>query len=189
MKVLLFSLLLVGGISAVTKEVVRVFQPVSYHDTDSATEFGVKGELVQAAVVDRAVVLSGAFPEDLVKAVEMPFRFQSNNPTYQVKETNLVVLSGLELEVTRENDSVEVTIDCSQFKVPELVELSEKQILTMTIEAIRRTIRVYYQDNAHESFECRVRLTGLGDEQKDLQSLDSDFRVGPAQERGDTGGE
>ena len=118
MRVLFLSLLLLGSLSAITKEVVQVFQPVSYHDTDSATEYGVKGELVQAAVVDRPMVLSGAFPEDLVKAVELPCRLESNNPTYDVKEANLVVLCGLKLEVTHEVGSMEIVVDCSEFKNP-----------------------------------------------------------------------
>ncbi|MGJ8723689.1 MAG: hypothetical protein ACSHYB_03950 [Roseibacillus sp.] len=182
MKVLFLSLLWIGYVSAVTKEVVQVFQPVSYHDTDSAMEFGVKGELIQAAVVERAVVLSGAFPEDLVKAVGMPFRFETNNPTYDVKEANLVVLCGLAIEVTREEKSIEVVIDCSKFAIPELVELTDKQILTMTIEAIRRTARVYYQAGAYEAFKCHLRLVGLGEDRKELQSLDSKFQVGPSRE-------
>ena len=177
MKILFLSLLLVGSLSAITKEVIQVFQPVSYHDTDSATEYGVKGELIQAAVIDRSMVLSGAFPEDLVKAVAMPFRLESNNPTYQVKEANLVVLSGLSLEVTRELDSLEVVIDCSKFKIPEHVELTERQILMMTVEAIRRTVRVYYQEGGYEPFQYQVRLAGLGKEQQGLKDLESEFTV------------
>ena len=179
MKVLFLSLLLVGSLSAITKEVIRVFQPVSYHDTDSATEYGVKGELVQAAVVDRAMVLSGAFPEDLVKAVAMPFRFESNNATYDVKEVNLIVLCGLKLEVTREKNSMEVLIDCSEFKIPEELEMTEEQVLTMSIEAMRRTVRVYYQEGDHEAFKYQFRLVGLGEEQKAFKDLDSEFQVGP----------
>ena len=179
MKVLFLSLLFVGSLSAITNEVVRVFQPVSYHDTDSAIKYGVKGELIQAAVVDRAMVLSGAFPEDLVKAVAAPFRFESNSPTYKVKEANLFVLSGLTLEVARDPESMEVVIDCAKFKTPEEVELTERQVLTMVIEAIRRTVRVYYQEGDHQGFKYYLRLAGLGEERKDLKDLESEFEVGP----------
>lgn len=182
MKVVFLSLLLASGVWAVTKEVVRVFQPVSYHDTDSAQEYGVKGELIQAAVIDRAAVLSGAFPEDLVRAVGMPFQLATNNPTYEVEEANLVVLCGLKLDVTREEESIAVVVDCAQFEVPELVELTAQQVLTMTVESIRRTVRVYYQDDAHESFKCHLSLVGLAEELKALQSLDSVFHVGPEKE-------
>lgn len=182
MKIVIFSLLLAGWSSGITKEVVRIYQPVSYHDTDSATKYGVKGELVQAAVIAHPVVLSGAFPEDLIKAVEMPFRFGSNNSTYEVEEANLLVLCGIELEVERESDLVEVVIDCSQLAVPELVELSPQQILSMTVEAIRRTVRVYYQEGAYESFKCELRLQGLVKENQGLKKLETSFQVGPDSE-------
>ena len=178
MKVFLLSLLFMGCVSAVTKEVVRVFQPVSYHGTDSVIEYGVKGDLIQAIVLDRALVLSGAFPEDLVKAVAMPFRLQSNNENYKVEEVNLMVLCGLDLEVTLGEGEVDVSINCSKFEIPEAIELTERQILTMTIEAIRRTLRVYYQEGASKPFECDLRLTELDEKLKALQSLDSKFSVG-----------
>lgn len=179
MKTIFLSLLMLGSACGVTKEVVRVFQPVSYHDTDSATEYGVKGQLVQAAVVDRSIVLSGAFPEDLVKAVSMPLTLPSNNPTYEVPEANLILLCGLALEVNRIEDSVEVIIDCAALDIPETVELTARQVLTMAIEAIRRTLRVYYQEGAHESFQCHLSLTGLPEKNEKLADLKTDFQVGP----------
>lgn len=179
MKVIFLSLLMLGSVCGVTKEVVRVFQPVSYHETDSATEYGVKGKLVQAAVADRLVVLSGAFPEDLVKAVAMPHRLASNNPTYEVEEVNLLLLCGLALEVNRSEEAIEVLVDCSGLKIPEVIELTAKQVLTMTIESIRRTLRVYYQEGAHDSFQCHLTLGGLSEENEKLAELKTDFKVGP----------
>lgn len=179
MKVPFLLLLFASSCLGVTKEVVRIFQPVSYHDTDSATEYGVRGELVQAEVINRPVVLSGAFPEDLVKAVAMPFRFASNNPTYEVEEANLILLCQIELEVTRSGPDIEVTVDCSDFVIPELVELQARQILEMTIESIRRTLRVYYQIGAHEAFVCRLQLAGLNEERQVLKGLATNFQVGP----------
>ena len=49
----------------------------------------------------------------------------------------------------------------------------------MTREAVRRTVRVYYQEGAYESFKCHFRLEGLGEERKEIQDLDSEFDVGP----------
>ncbi len=179
MKVAMLLILLGGHCWSVTKEVVTVFQPVSYHDTDSATEYGVRGDLVQAAVTSRPLVLSGAFPEDLVKAVAMPFQFDTNNPTYEVEEANLLVLCGLKLEVSREGEDLDVVVDCSEFAIPELVELEAKQILEMLIESIRRTVRVYYQIGAHETFMCRLTLAGLEEENRALTELATEFSVGP----------
>ena len=179
MKVLFLSFLLMGGLSAITNEVVQVFQPATYHDTDSVTEYGKEGELIQAAVVARPMVLAGAFPEDLVKAVALPFQFETNSPTYRVKEANLMVLCGLEVEVTYDETSIEVVVLCGKFKNAGVVELTDRQILAMTVEAIRRTLQVYYQDEGHSSFQGQIRLTELGEEQKELQDLDSVFEVGP----------
>lgn len=179
MKVALYLLFLTSCASAITKEVVRVFQPISYHDTDSVTEYGVKGELVQAAVLARQVVLSGAFPEDLIHAVAMPFSFATNNATYEVEEANLLLLCGIDFEVELQNELLEVTIDCSELSIPEAVELSPQQILQMTIESIRRTVRIYYQGEVHEPFQCDLTLQGLGENNQSLSKLETSFRVGP----------
>lgn len=178
MKTLLLSLLLASPCLAVTKEVVRVFCPASYHDTDSASEYGVQGDLVQAAVMDRPMVLSGAFPEDLVKAVFAPLRLPSNNPTYEVEEANLLVLCELAVQAEREGESLEVVIDCAQLQIPEVVELSAQQVLSMAVESLRRTLRLYYLDDAHESFRCQITLQGLAKERQDLASLKTTFEIG-----------
>ena len=164
----------------VTKEVVSVFFPVSYHDTDSSAEYGVRGDLVQAAVLERGVVLSGAFPEDLPKAVLIPFQFASNNPTYTVAEANLAVLCGLSLEVNLEAAMLDVAIDCKNFKIPEEVELTERQVLQMSIEAVRRTLRRYYNEEYHDSFQCRLELRNLPKAQQKLADLKTTFQIGKA---------
>lgn len=63
------------------------------------------------------MVLSGAFPEDLVRAVGMPFRFPSNNSTYEVEEANLLVLCGVKLEMNRDAEDLEIVIDCTDFAI------------------------------------------------------------------------
>lgn len=72
---------------------------------------------MQAAVIDHPMVLSGAFPEDLVRAVGMPFRFPSNNSTYEVEEANLLVLCGVKLEMNRDAEDLEIVIDCTDFAI------------------------------------------------------------------------
>lgn len=177
-KALLLFLLLVGFCEGVTKEVVKVFVPVSYHETDSAVEYGVKGELVQAAVIPRPMVLSGAFPEDLVKAVVMPFRLTSNNPTYEVKEANLFLLCGLQLEAVSVESNLKISIDCENLKIPEVIELSNRQMLTMAVEAVRRTVRSYYSGDEFSSFRCEVFFTRLAKRDKALAELSTTFDVG-----------
>lgn len=181
MKVVVLFFLWAGSCFGVTKEVVQVFVPASYHDTDSATEYGVKGELLQAAVIDRFMVLSGAFPEDLAKAVLLPLQFTSNNPTYEVKEANLAILCGLELDVTQVEETLNITINCSELEIPEVVEITAHQVLAMTIESLRRTLRLYYAVGAHESLTCSIHLSELGDEHQKLTSLKTTFEVGESE--------
>ena len=178
MKVLLLLALLANSLGAITQEVIRVYQPLSFHFTDSATEFGPQGDLIQAKVVDRAMVLSGAFPEDLLKAVGLPCQLQSNNDNYKVPETNLVVLCGLRLEVSRIGKLVEVVIDCSEMKMPDFVELNYEQVMEMTVESLRRTLRLYYTKGEHEFFECQVTLSALPEAHKNLKKNETVFPVG-----------
>ena len=180
-KALLLTVLLSSPCLAITKEVVRVFSPTSYHDTDSATEYGVKGDLVQAAVTDRPMVLSGAFPEDLAKAVFGPLQLHSNNKSYKVKEANLLVLCQLSFTAKRDDHDLEMIIDCSQLEIPEVVELTPRQVLSMTVEALRRTLRNYYEGDAHHSFHCHVTLAGLKKANGGLSDLETTFEVGNEQ--------
>ena len=174
----LLSGFLVGTLAAITTEVVRVFVPLSFHETDTAIETGPAGELVQARVVTRTMVLSGAFPEDLVKAVALPYQLPSNNSHYKVPDANLVALCGLTIDCTREGSLVEVNIDCQGMKSPDFLELELKQVLEMTIESVRRTLRTYYRENEHEPFECYLTLSSLTAEQVELKALETHFEVG-----------
>ena len=178
MRVALVFLLLLGHGFAITQEVLQVFVPASYHDTDSVNEYGVKGELVQAAVLDRTVVVSGAFPEDLARIILLPFQIPANNPAYQVQEANLAILCGLELEVNYEGNLLDVVFDCRNFKIPENIELTGRQVLTMTIEALRRTLRIYYQGDYQDPFQCNVNLRDLPKTFTELKDLKTTFRIG-----------
>jgi hypothetical protein len=158
MKILLLLILGVTSTLGVTREVVRVFQPLSFHHTDTAVEYGPKGELLQADVVARSMVLSGAFPEDLAKAVLMPCQLTSNNPGYDVPEVNLAQLCNLKLQATRSGETVEIVVDCSKAAVPEDLEVTLSQVLEMLTESIRRTFRTYYQESGQDTFRCQIRF-------------------------------
>lgn len=178
MKTVLLLIFLAGSLGAVTKEVVRVFQPLSLHYTDSATEFGPEGKLLQAEVVALPMVLSGAFPEDLVKAVGEPHKFQTNNPDYDVPEVNLLVLCGLRLEVDCEASQLEIVLDCSKMQTPDFLEIEISTVIEMTLESLRRTLRLYYRDGGHEGFACHVTLSGLPEDAGELKKLERSFTVG-----------
>ncbi|MEM9080573.1 MAG: hypothetical protein AAGC74_07785 [Verrucomicrobiota bacterium] len=164
--------------SGVTKELVRVYQPLSLHETDSASELE-EGEFVQAEVVARAMVLSGAFPEDLIREVARPCRLETNNPDYLVAETNLLVLCRIELDVLRSGRDLSVSFDLSHAERPEGVELSIRQVIEMSIECIRRTMGAYYRDGGQERFQVQVSILGLEEKSASLSDLATGFEVGP----------
>ncbi|MDP0490753.1 MAG: hypothetical protein Q7Q71_06870 [Verrucomicrobiota bacterium JB023] len=173
--VLLSTLLSVQG---VTKEFVRVYQPLSMHETDSSNDLAQEGTLLQAEVFSRPMVLSGAFPEDLVKAVATPCQPPSNNPDYTVQEVNLVVLCGLSFELARDEEKLSIWIDLKEYKKPEEVDVSLSKVCEMTVESIRRTLRSYYRAGGAEAgIECWIRFTGPEERVDQVEHLATRFMV------------
>ena len=60
------------------------------------------------------------------------------------------------------------------------MELKQKQIFTMIIESIRRTVKVYYQNDTYQSFTCRLRFVGLNEKETVLvlKNLSLEFTAG-----------
>lgn len=50
----------------------------------------------------------------------------------------------------------------------------------MIIESIRRTVKVYYQNDTHQSFTCRLRFVGLNEKETVLvlKNLSLEFTAG-----------
>jgi len=61
--------------SASVREVVTVYQALSFHGTDTAESLGE--EIVQAGVLATPMILSGAMPEVLISAVAEPHKLAS----------------------------------------------------------------------------------------------------------------
>ena len=162
---------------ASTIEVVRLYQPLSLHGTDGAGEHQEVNELLQASVMAAPYALSGAFPEDLVKAVAMPHRIPTNSPGYEVKEANLVILSKLGLEVSLEEGELLVVLDVSDLTIPEEIDLTSRQILKMTISAILKTLEGYYRHD-EEHLHGEIKITGTRDSNATLRDLSQKFTIG-----------
>ena len=179
MKAVLFFLFALwsGVLSASTIEVIRLYQPLSLHGTDGAGEHEEVDELLQASVIAAPYALSGAFPEDLVRAVALPHRIPTNSEGYQVEEANLVVISKLDLEASLEDGRLMITIDVKNLTIPEEVDLTSRQIMKMTISAVSKTLEGYYA-HGEETIYCEVEIVGTKESNASLKDLAQKFTIG-----------
>ncbi len=163
---ILFSLSASASLASV-REVVTVFQALSYHGTDSVEE--VDGELFQAGVQSFPLIVSGAMPEVMVEAIARPHRLPSLGE-YRFKENNLLVLCKIALRAEMKDKELRVSFDVSKLSLPEEVECSARTVLSMAIKALDQTLRSY----AHRSDEktaYRVEIIGTNDKNESLKNL------------------
>lgn len=175
---LLAALLLVPGLGyGITIEVVRLYQPLSLHGTDGAGDDEQLDEVMQAAVMSRPMAVSGAIPEDLVGAVAEPYKIPSNSPAYTVPEANIIVICKLEVKSEIKDERLVVTFDLSNFMIPEDVDLTARQVMRLSITAVRRTLEHYYSQ-IEEDLEWRVVITGTNEGTASLKDLAARFKIG-----------
>jgi len=153
--------------SASVREILTVYQPLSFHGTDTAETFGK--EVIQAGVKPTPMVLSGAMPEVLVAAVAHPHRlaFIGN---YPFEENNLLALCKIELNAEIEDRELLVSFDVSKVAIPEEVDLSIRTILQLSIKAVQRTLKMYYlEDDQPKTY--RIEITGTNEKNATLKNL------------------
>lgn len=169
-----FFLATLMGASATTLEILEVFQPVSLHGTDVIAEF--EGEAVQARVMSRPMVLSGAMPETLVAAVGAPLRLP---PTlnYDIPECNLLVLYGVTITGILEKKShLVVSFDLGKSRVPDEVDLPIRTVLRLSLAALKKTLAVNHHPENRE-FRVTVKLRGLTEKNATLKDLEETFEI------------
>ena len=162
--------------SAVTVEVVQLFQPLSLHGTDGAGDED-DDMVLQAAVMARPMALAGAIPEDLVKAGGDPCKIASNSPAYTEEEANLLIICKIELSVAMLDKRLIVRLDVSDLAMPEEVDLTARQALTLSIRAIRKTLEAYFA-HSDEKLPWEVRITGTNPKNASLKNLSAKYTVG-----------
>lgn len=162
---------------AITIEVVKLYQPISLHRTDSAG-VEVDGEPLQAAVLSRPVAISGAIPEDLVKAVSLPHRLASNSPAYTESDANLISLCKLGLKVELKGQRLLIRLDVGKLTIPEEVDLTARQILKLTITSLERTLKEYFGTVDEELYSVSVGIIGTNDQNASLRTLATRFKLG-----------
>ena len=178
LRVLAAALLVPAPVSAVTLEVVQLYQPLSLHNTDGIGEGLGKDEPIQAAVMSRPYAVTGAMPEDLVKAVGAPHRIASNGDGYDVEDANLLNLCKIDLSAEMKNARLLVRLDLSAFVLPEELDLTARQVVTLSIMAIEQTLRDYFSDSREEVLSVSIGVKGTNEGNESLGDLARRLRIG-----------
>lgn len=176
----LATMLLVPALSgAVTVEVVNLHQPLSFHYTDGIGE-ELKGEdPIQAGVMARPYAITGAMPEDLVKAIAEPHKIPANAKAYDVEDANLLNLCKVGLSVERKSGKLLVRLDVSKFEMPEDLDLTARQVVKLSILAIERTLKDYFKKMIEEeAFEVSIGVNGTNEGNASLKDLAVRFKLG-----------
>ncbi len=167
---------LVMPCAATTITVVPIYEPLSMHATDGDDAISDVGEALQATVMSRPMALSGAFPEVLVESMRTPHPLPSNNPNYQVQETNLFVLCNIDVSALMREDELLVSFDIRNLTIPIEVDLTTRQIIRIGIVALRRTL-AEYQTPQPEPLNVRVRITGAEGDREPLRDAGVEFSM------------
>ncbi len=176
MKTLLIALFLTTRIFASTITVVSIHEPVSLHGTDVDGMIADTGEALQATVIARPMALTGAFPEVLVESIRTPHKLPTNNPNYKVEEANLLVLCNVNISAELTDKSLLVEIDVSQLSIPVEVDLTSRQLLKLSLVALRRTLEEYHRPQT-EPLNVIVAITGTSENNASLLDLGVTFTL------------
>lgn len=181
MKSLLFSAMsaaiCVLPLTATTIMVTPIFEPLSLHDTDGDEAISDTGEALQACVMSRPQAITGAIPEDLVHAIKRPHKIPSNNDNYQAEEANLLMLTGIGILAHMEGRTLNVRLNVSGMVIPEEVDLTSRQILNLTIVAVRKTLETYQAEQG-KPLPVKLSIEGTNELNAGLKDLNAEFTIG-----------
>jgi len=175
--------------SAVTVEVVNLYQPLSLHNTDGIGEDLGANDPVQAAVMSRPYAVGGAMPEDLVKAVGAPHRIANNGQAYDVKDANLLNLCKVTLSAEMRNTRLLVRLDVSEFVLPEELDLTARQVVALSILAIEQTLKDYFRNIKDEVLGVSIGVKGTNERNEALKDLARRFKLGGSEGTGEERGD
>jgi hypothetical protein len=180
MKSLLTLVFLTGlamtAATASTIMIVPIFEPLSLHGSDGDGAASEIGEALQASVMPRPMALTGAFPEVLVDAIRSPHLIPTNNPNYKVQETNLLVLCNIGINGEIIDNVLTVKLDVAQLAIPADVDLTTRQILKLSIIAVRKTLEEY-QHPQTQPLAVSIIIEGTDDAKASLRDLGTKFSI------------
>jgi len=168
---------LVASGFATTLMMVPVYEPLSLQGTDGDAAVIDVGEALQACVVSRPMVLSGAMPEDLIAAIRSPHLIPTNSPNYKVQEVNLLVLCKILIDAEMTESGLFVRLDVGQLDIPPDVDLTTRQILRLTIIAVRKTLEAY-QNPQNRPLNVTLTIEGADEAKATLRELNVQFTLG-----------
>ena len=181
MKALLFPILAIAlsclSAVATTIMVTPIYEPLSLHDTDGDEAISQSGEALQACVMSRPQAITGAVPEDLVHAVRRSHKIPTNNDNYQVQEANLMMLTGITVIAHKQGKTLNVRLNVANMNIPTEVDLTSRQILNLTILAIRKTLEVYQKEQG-VPLPVKLAIEGTNELNAGLEDLNSKFTIG-----------
>lgn len=161
---------------ATTIMVVPIFEPLSLHGTDGDEAISDAGKALQVCVLARPMALSGAVPEVLVESIRSPHVIPTNNPNYRVKESNLLMLTGIGIEADLQTGMLLVTLDVSGLAIPAEIDLTPRQVVKLAILAARKTLE-QYQQAQDGVLVCELRIEGMQEDHADLADLACRFSI------------
>lgn len=164
-------------LQASTIMVVPIFEPLSLHGTDGDEAVSDTGEALQACVMSRPMALTGATPEVLVESIRRPHLIPTNNPNYQVQETNLLVLANIGVSAESTTQGLTVKLNVSQLAIPLEVDLTSRQILKLAIVALRKTLDEYQRPQLHP-LAVTLLIEGADESKAGLRDLSTNFVIG-----------
>jgi hypothetical protein len=164
-------------VSATTIMVVPVHEPLSLHGTDGDEAISDIGEALQACVMPRPMALTGAFPEILCESIRTPHPIPTNNPNYQIKEANLLVLCRIGISAEMTETGLHVRLDVSELGIPPEVDLTSRQVLKLAIVALRKTLDEY-QLPQPDPLTVRLTIEGADAAKASLRDLGVEFVAG-----------
>ncbi|MFM2196669.1 MAG: hypothetical protein RLZZ505_101 [Verrucomicrobiota bacterium] len=176
MKAALIAFFLSSRIFATTISVVSIHEPVSLHGTDVDGMISDTGEALQATVIARPMALTGAFPEVLIEAIRTPHKIPTNNPNYKVEEANLLILCNVDIGAELTDEGLVVDLDVSQLSIPVEVDLTSRQLLKLSLVALRRTLEEYHRPQT-EPLKVMVAITGTTEKNASLMDLQVNFTM------------
>ena len=174
----LFGILCFGAtvLGATTLSLVTVFEPVTLRGTDVDDADEEHGEGLQATVIARPMVLSGAFPEVIVEAISMPHELPSNDPGYDVAEANLLVLCQIGIAAEMVDGGMRATLDVGNLSVPAELGLTEVQVVGLAVSAIRKTLE-NYQKQQPQPLPVKISISGAEPPREELGKLACEFEI------------
>lgn len=180
-KSLLFTLTTAAALcldgTGTTIMVTPIYEPLSLHDTDGDEAISDTGEALQACVMSRPQAITGAVPEDLLHAIRRSHKIPSNNDNYQVQEANLLMLTGIGILAQMDGKTLNVRLNVSTMTIPSEVDLTARQILNLTIVAIRKTLEGYQAEQA-QALPVKLMIEGTKDLNAGLKDLNAEFVIG-----------